>query len=408
MQSILTYLRFLTGIAIVCIPSWFHGILAAEQAAPEHLEGLQERLNIGEFAFVAEEASRQIDRIRVIGGNFDSRLANRYILLGDAQLGLIEPKDAIESFNLALHVTRMNEGLNSAQQLTALYRVSDAMVATGDYENANKAQERAYAIMLNQLGRATPQILPSMLKLIKWYESNRRYMAAKILYMEAIRIANRTIATDDMRRVDLARAFTSAMRNTVFPPTTDGTKFRSFEINVPGYEPPPPGTALPSSYALGLKALTAVVDFIKAHALHDHKRLAIAKLNLADWHQLFRKESKAARMYREIWGELDSMPDFRASVFDQPKLLYIRLPRYSKPPSVKASGIVELLLTVSYRGTVTGRISHVVEPQNRSLEFRTRVAARDARFRPALRDGKPVTTRNFQLTHRYPLADRSR
>ncbi len=357
---------------------------------------------MGEYQFVADEATRQIEHIRTNRGNFDAGLADPYLLLGEAQMGLGEPENAAESFTMALHVTRMSEGLNSTGQIVALYRVSDALVELGDYQQANEAQERAYAIMRNHLGVANPQLLPSMLHLIKWYESNRRYRAAKILYIDAMRLASQVIPSHDVRRVELARAYAQGMQNTVFPPMHAVTRFRAFDIEVPGYEALP-GTRPPSSYSLGRRALEDVVNFVKTHAPDDPEMIATAKLNLADWHQLFGKESQATRMYRTIWHELDSITEVRARMFDRPKLLYIRLPQISEKTSDTSTGVVELLLTVSYRGTVTGRISQIVEPPNNRIEFRARVAAREARFRPAMRDGKTVTTHDFLLTHRYPL-----
>ncbi len=370
------------------------------------LDGLRERVELGEYQVVIDQVSNQINEIREVNGNFDARLADPYIVLGDAQLGLGNAEDAAESFASALNVTRMNKGLHSTDQLTSLYRIAGALAIAGDYQQANEAQERAYGIMLNRLGVKNPQLLPSMLKLIDWYESNRRFSAAKILYIEAIQLANRAIPSDDVRQVELARAFAIGMRNTVFPPMDGETRFRGFEVQVPGYEPPPPGKSPPSSYSLGRHALVDVVNFVETHAPSDQETIAMAKLNLADWHQLFGRESKATRMYREIWRELDSLPELRESIFGEPKLLYIRLPEFNDLTAVSEFGIVELLLTVSYRGTVTGRISQVVEPPNTDIEFRTRVAAREARFRPAMADGKPLTTRGFLLTHQYPLPSR--
>ena len=234
-------------------------------------------------------------------------------LLGDAQLGIGEANAAAESFSAALNVTKINEGLKSTAQVRPLYRLSDAMVATGEFQQANEAQERAFALMRNELGPNNPQLLPAILLLIDWYESNRRYFAAKILYMEAIRIADQVIPVDDLRRIELSRAFVEGMRNTVYPPMDNLDRFRGFEIQVPGYEPPPPGSTLPSSYLLGLHALNEVIRLVETHAPDDVQNLATAKLNLADWHQLFGRESKATRLYREIWLSLESRPEHRAS-----------------------------------------------------------------------------------------------
>ena len=370
------------------------------------LDDLRERVALGEFEIAIDELTSQIREIRELNGNFANGLAEPYIVLGDAQLGLGEAEDAVESYTSALNVTRMNKGLNSTDQLTSLYRVASALAVVGDYQKANEAQERAYAIMLNQLGGKNPQLLPSMLTLIDWYESNRRFSAAKILYIEAIQLAKQAIPPDDVRQVELSRAFAAGMRNTVFPPMDRESRYRPFDVEVPGYEPPPPGRSPPSSYFLGQRALTNVLNFVETHASSDQESIALAKLNLADWHQLFGRESKATRMYRDIWEQLESLPTLRGSMFKEPELLYIRLPQFNTSSESGEFGIVELLLTVSYRGAVTGRISQVVDPPNTSIEFRTRVAAREARFRPAIKDGKPVTTHDFPLTHRYPLASR--
>ena len=176
---------FSRSIAIASLLYTNYAVLAdrSEQEERYSLDLLRERVELGEYQIVADEVSNQINEIRELNGNFDESLAEPYIVLGDAQLGLGEAEDAVKSFTAALNVTRMNEGLHSTDQLTSLYRISGAMTALGDFQNANDAQERAYAIMRNQLGAKNPQLLPSMLKLIDWYESNRRYSAAKILYI---------------------------------------------------------------------------------------------------------------------------------------------------------------------------------------------------------------------------------
>lgn len=400
------HLRYLILTVCLCAANPVTPEIIAGVESINPLDVLRERVELGEFEVAIEELTNQINDIRELHGNFAARLAEPYIVLGDAQLGLGDTEDAAASFISALNVTRMNKGLYSTDQLTSLYRVADTLAILGDYQNANELQERAYAIMLRELGAKNPQLLPSMLTLIDWYESNRRFSAAKILYIKAIRLANRTLSPDDVRQVELSRAFAAGMRNTVFPPMDGESRYRAFDVAVPGYEPPTPSESPPSSYALGQRALVDVVTFVEKHAPSDRESIALAKLNLADWHQLFGKESKATRLYREIWQELDSLPSFRGSIFDKPELLYIRLPKFQTSSDSTEYGIVELLLTVSYRGTVTGRISQVVDPPNTSIEYRTRVAAREARFRPAIKDGKPVTTRDFPLTHQYPLPNR--
>ena len=362
----------------------------------------KERLAVGEYAIVANQLDSHIHDMRIDFGNFDSRLVEPYVLLGEAQLGMDQAEDAVDSFEMALSIQRATAGLNAEIQVDTLYRLSDALQEVRDYQGANINQERAYAIMLRKYGNNDTRLLPAMLKLIDWYESNRRYYAAKILYLDAIRLARTLIPPNDSRRVELARAFAIGMRNTVFPPLNDRSPFRGFDVNVPGYEPTR-GTSLPSSYSLGQTALKNVIQRLESHTDTDPKEIAIAKLQLADWHQLFGRESRSTRLYREIWAEMDSFPNLRSQIFDQPKLLYVRLPQLIDEASSDNTGLVELLLTISYRGAVTGRISQTVDPRNDTIEHFTRMAAREARFRPAFREGRPVTVKGYLLTHRYPL-----
>ena len=359
-------------------------------------------LSLGEKKLVLDSANAQIEDLRVSVGRMHIQLAQPYLLRGEAQLALNQAPQAVESFQTALHVLRVNHGLNSPEQLDALYRVSEAYVELGDYQRANETQERAYALMLAQMGPNNPELLPSLLKLIDWYESNRRYRAAKVLYVQAKDLAHSVFPSDDKRHIDLKRAFAVGMRNANYPPMDAENEFRAFDVNVPGADQPVTAIRPPSSYTLGYGALKSIVELLQSQSTTDERELITAKLNLADWHQLYGRETRAIQIYREIWRDLENMQTQRTRLFAEPKLLYIRLPEYKDDD--KESGLVELLLTISNRGAVTGRISQLVDPKDSTVEFHTRIAARAARFRPAFRDGKPVTTKGVLLTHRYPLA----
>lgn len=373
-----------------------------DEPNPTELDQYSAQLAIGEYRQALDGVTQLISGLKAKLGTVDIQLAEPYLLLGDIHLELDAPEQALVAYDTALHIFRVHHGLNSTAQINLMYRVSNAFVDLNDYQNANEYQERAYALMLDQVGPDDPELLPSLLKLIDWYESNRRYRAAKILYIHANKLAHSLYPPHDKRHVDLARAFAKAMRNTSYPPMNMNNRFRAFDVQIPGFEPPNPYNQPPSSYSLGYRALERVVGYIEEYEDADLQKLTTAKLNLADWYQLYGRETQAIRLYREIWHDLDELPNHRNQIFDEPKLLYIRLPELEE--EVTESGLVELLLTISTRGIVTGRISQIVQPPDRSIEFSTRVAAREARFRPAIRDGKPVKTKGFLLTHRYPLS----
>ena len=370
------------------------------------LERAETQIATGELKEAQIQLQAYINQERFHRGNFADSLAEPYLLLGDAQLADKNAKQAVLSYEHAWEVLRMNEGLETDTQIEALYRMSDALVEEGDYERANRVQERACEVVIQRYGINDSRSLPAMIKLIEWYESNRRFYAAKILYIEVMKIVKRDIPRTDPRWVDLGRAYARAMRNTVFPPMGGEGKFNGFEITVPGYEENPFGVPIPSSYSLGSGALNSVFEFVSDRNFDPVQQIR-AKINLADWHQLFGRDTKSTQLYREIWQELNDRPAFRSSIFDTPQLLYIRLPQVVEDESETSTGLVELLLTISYRGKVTGRISQVVDPWDRSVEHYTRVAAREARFRPAFKDGKPVTTKGYVLTHRYPIRQSS-
>ena len=373
----------------------------------ETLDQAAALIDLGEYQEAENRLQPILAEARGRGGNYSAKLARPLLLLGDAQLADKRPKQALDSYEHAWQVLRMNEGLASDKQTEALYRLSDVHVALGDYEAANMNQERACELIMNQYGFNDVRSLPAMLKLIEWYESNRRFSAAKLLYLRVIGIVNHYMLEDDPRRVDLGRAFARSMRNTVFPPMSGAGEFHPFSISVPGYEEPPFGEPPPSSYSLGYRALNRVLDFMVDSGEYPPNQITIAKLNLADWNQLFGRVAQSTRLYREIWNDLEDNTELRSQIFESPQLLYIRLPQYEPPASNRRSGLVELLLTVSYQGKVIGRISQEVVPRNKTIEHRTRMAARAARFRPAFKNGRPITTKRFIYMHEYPLRSSS-
>lgn len=129
---------------------------------------------------------------------------------------------------------------------------------------------------------------------------------------------------------------------------------------------------------------------------------ASALLSLADWNLLFAEYPRAVHHYRKVWDLLQSDPGRQQVVFSEPTPLFLPLPRRSRGTYDGSRDgedpTVGLALTVNRHGKVTGRKT-VHANSDRLMEHRVRMAAKRARYRPAFRDGHPVTVRGFPLAY---------
>ena len=365
----------------------------------EFAADLKRKLELGESAEVADEAQRRIAELEVEQGRYHIALAHPLTLLGDARMELDNPVGALEAYDRARYITRLEEGIQSVRQTAILYREANALAAIGDYPSANDRHEFAYDLSLRAYGRDDPRHMVATYRLIRWYRHHYKFLPTHFLFEQLTEAAKTHLPPGDPLTLAIMRDHARLFHDKVFGRRKLGRGL--FSAWPSGISRPPPWRAI-SSFDEGRAILGEIVETLDAAPGTNSGERATALLNLADWNLLFAEYPRAIRHYREVWDLLQSDPGRQQVVFSEPTPLFLPMPRKSRGTyRGRQDGedpTVGLALTVNRRGKVTGRKT-IHKNSDRLMEHRVRMAAKRARYRPAFRDGDPVTVRGFPLAY---------
>ena len=390
----------------LCVALLLTGVARAETPSADFptdtddlVAALESQLEIGEF----EDAAAQIEDWLTTqdSDGYDLSLAQPFMLLGDARMGMRDPVGAVEAYDRARHITRLARGIQSIDQLPILFREADAFSALGDDITANDRQELAFDLSRREYGADDPRHMIGTYRLIHWYRYHYKYVPTHVLFEQLLAISREHLPHGDPLHLRMLREHAQLFRHRVFGRRTIGRGH--FRATPPGLLPHRYRHKV-SSFREGRSALGEVVEIQESNPLASDGELATALLEYADWHLMFGDYPVAVRHYRRIWHLLATDPDRRSSLFAQPTALFLPLP--SDPGyrlrrvGMHRDGIVHLALTVTHRGHVVRSKSLEVTPRN-IMEFKVRKAAKRSRFRPAFREGQPVKVRGHPLLYTY-------
>lgn len=360
---------------------------------------LKSKLALGEAAEVADEAERRVNELQVESGRYDMALAHPLVLLGDARMRLNDPGRALEAYDRARHITRFQEGIQSVRQSAILHREANALVALGDYATANDRHEFAYDLSLRAYGRTDPRHMVATYRLIRWYRHHYKFLPTHFLFEQLTEAAKTHLPPGDPLTLAILSDHARLFHDKVFGRRALGRGL--FHAWPSGIDRPPPWQAI-SSFHEGRSILGEIVETLERVPGTSNDEQATAVLNLADWNLLFAEYPRAIRHYRKVWDLLQSDPGRQEVVFSEPTPLFLPMPRKSQGTYHEwedgEDPTVGLALTVNRRGKVTGRKT-VYTNSDRLMEHRVRMAAKRARYRPAFRDGDPVTVKGFPLAY---------
>ena len=102
------------------------------------------------------------------GGVYDYRLSELYLSVGNTYQQLDKPQLAIDAFNEALQLSRINGGLFTEDQLPVVEKLVESYLNLGDIPTANLNQEYLFYIQQKINGAAHPIILIELLEYADW------------------------------------------------------------------------------------------------------------------------------------------------------------------------------------------------------------------------------------------------
>lgn len=345
-------------------------------------------------------------------------------------------RDAIEIFDRAIHVSRINNGLYDLGQVPIIESMLESLKARGRWDEVHERHQYLYWLHKRNFGAEDPRMLPVIERLGKWYindyalNPNRRMMDQLVdaynLFEHAVNIVSGTYGQLDLRLIEPLRGL--VMSNWYFanhrsegPSTALQRNVISGEIGrdsvaFPNDQQPKQLTQyLRNNYADGKRAIEQMVEIYDSSPDAPPGAAAQAKIELGDWEQLFDRPRTAGNLYREAYDELVENEATRSQaekIFAQP----VALPELDlvesdleQPARVRGSSDGEsaepaYYVLVSFDVNRFGEAESIDILESRpeeNAEQRTRVkrALRNTRFRPRLVDGEAVDTKG--LTQKY-------
>lgn len=370
------------------------------------LDGVEQQLAAEEFDEALSWLAQRLNDIEAESHRFDPGLVRPLTLLGDAQAGLGNYDQALEHYQRALHLSRINGGLNTPDQVEIVYREANAMKALGAYQEANDREEYAYHILTRAHDPTDEALLPGIYHLARWYERTSNVFAARALYEQATQIIEANDKLDTAAAIPALQGIAKTYRMERFPPlyasqvdphessvVVSRTQRQSVSVN---------------SFSTGESALQRIVRIRQSQQPVNRIALASSVLDLADWYTLFDKTPRAEALYGHAWELMSEVEDFDvASYFAEPELLYFPAPdNPSTPPAEKrgerSTGYVEVAFNVTDDGYVRDLDTVASQPEG-LMDFRVRKSLRIARYRPMLVDGIPVRKDRFTYRHEFPF-----
>lgn len=368
------------------------------------LDTVERQLDAQEFAAAVPWLEDHIEAIEANSHRFDDRLVRPLTLLGDALSGMGRHDEALDHYQRAVHLTRVNQGLTAPEQVAIVYREANAYKALGDWQQANGREEYAYHVLTRAHDPLDEALLPGIYHLAGWYQTINNVFAARALYERAVGILDTHGKGNSVAAIPALQGVALSYRLERFP------RFYAPDLDASQSTMPTALVSQPMSvnnFPAGEAALQKVIQIRQQQQPDNPVALAESVLDLADWYTLFDKDRRAEPLYGHAWDILAAAPGVdAASYFADPLLLFYPAP---SPPSMpppeergdSITGFVEVAFQVTSDGMVRDLNTVASEPSG-LMDFRVRKSLRLARYRPMLVDGVPVAKPAHTYRHEFP------
>jgi tetratricopeptide (TPR) repeat protein len=374
------------------------------------LKQIEQQIQTKEYDAAVRWLEDHVEEVESTSHRFENGLVRPLTLLGDAYVGKGEFVTALEHYQRAIHLSRVNDGLNSPTQVEIVYREAHALKALGEFRQANDREEYAYHVLTRAHDPTDEKLLPGIYHLAQWYERTSNVFAARALYQHAVTIISANEKLDTPEAIPAFQGLASSYRMERFPSflrtdmepagasgvmaNTGGTGGVQQQLSV-------------NNFPAGEAALQRIVRIRQAQQPFDQLALAEAVLELADWYTLFDKPQRSVPLYAHAWELLEGIEGYDvASRFAQPELLYFPTPENPSAPAAVDRGAADTgYVEVAFDVTDTGHVrslNTVGSLPDGLMDFRVRKSLRVARYRPMLVDGVPVAKQAHVYRHEFP------
>ncbi len=314
---------------------------------------------------------------------------------------------ALDILDLALEVSRRNEGLFNTTQLDIYDSLIHCYLTLDRPADLDRAQQYVLLIHQTRYGPHDPRLLPVLDGVARSYEDAGLYLSARRLHDRALDIAARAAGERDLSLVNplrgIARTFRLEYTYGLALPDLIDLPGEATDLRSSATLEPDAGIRLDR---LGQRSLERARAILGSHAHIDTaQRTAYLDtlLELGDWYQLTDERREALRTYRELSRELTSTtvesdtnaaPDNPLSTAEPLRVRSHTSNPLRRPPSLDDGHqkyTIDFDFTVTRDGQVKD-ISVVESNAPKRIEAKAARNLKHTRFRPRFLDGDPVDT----------------
>ena len=341
---------------------------------------------------------------------YDRALVSPLTDLGDARMSLGDLAGAIEAYDRARHLLRVNEGFATNQEVDILLREADAFEQLGDYETANDRHEAAFNTRV-KLGTDDVSIATAYVGLAEWYRENLHLTLASTMYTEALDLltpddpvhqAMRAKILVELGRVHQERYWPEpGQTRNAFHPRPEGRLWIDYFAG---------DNIVESRRRYRFKSVVAFKRAVRTYEKLDDtptRDVIEAKLAYADILNLYREVGASRDRYRDAYLFLEeNEPSLIDEYFAEPAIIFQPHPgspnRYGAYGDEDRRGRIEFSVTVTRKGYVRKIKTVDVQAPPETFLYKYRKAARGGRYRPAYVDGRPVDTEGVKVVFNFP------
>ena len=365
-----------------------------------------------------------IARTETAGGAWSADLVEQLSAIGSVQQSQGDYSSALRSFHRAMHVSRVNAGLNTVDQIPIVQNMIASHLALEQWSEVDLYQNYLFYIQQRAYGSNDARIIPMLQQLGEWNMQafelglgdalGLRLSAAQLLFRAAARLVEFHYGRSDARYIPYLRNVVlsayQVARNPQLISELSNPEFRGDQAVMAAMinERLP---SQPAGFIAGEQALRSIISYRQEQ--EDVYALAESIAELADWYLLYEQRKAADELYSSAWELLageENSEALQQSLFGsviaipliitEPRLVDRRV--LGQGPESLAEGFVDLSFTVTRNGSVR-KVSVLSDetPQNIIQFGSVGRALRSFVFRPVLQDGVPVTTEDNRFRIRY-------
>ncbi|OUS04920.1 hypothetical protein A9Q90_06945 [Gammaproteobacteria bacterium 54_18_T64] len=320
---------------------------------------------------------------------------------------------ALQALRRAMHINRVNNGLNSLSQAPMLRGIIDSQKSLVHIEGVTASYKQFLGLHIATYGKHDPRLIPLLNELGMWHldayqfdDSETRIdhlTSAYSLVISALKLSETQASSESgtqieiLRTVALVNFFLSRHQGDEWSASTDSF----YSLSADGFattNPQRTGILSGASFRRGRVCHERIVELTNSDAgasLHDKIQ---AQTELADWYLLFNHKTEAMARYQQVLTDIaasDQAETLHRQIFATPRLLpALRMER-------RQGAIAGLFMSADMDISRRGWGKHIDAPaetqlpgqsqvKNKRLRYKMIDAIKGARFRPHFVDNKAV------------------